>query len=294
MKQLTCMLRLATRYNRNFMINKILLADSGAGQTEAMLRMLLEIPALQSAQVTLLHAVPPQITPEALSEKWEEGAKILASAMQSTHLDPSKVSTVLRQGDPKDVVCAVAEELETDLIVMGSRGLQKLRAILENSVSQYVFQLSSRPMLLVKDDIFVKRIGRILVAIDKSDSTQRCLNLALFLANGLQGAQIILTHAGSKDSYSKAEDDPALAGAIARVKQLGIPYRCFSSTEKPGPTLCAVAEETKTDLMILGSPDRRPSIAKSLVDLDRLLGGSTSDYVRINAACPVLLERIPA
>ncbi|MEY2976157.1 MAG: universal stress protein [Prochlorotrichaceae cyanobacterium] len=275
------------------MINKILLADSGTGQTEAMLRMLLEIPALKSAKVTLLHAVPPQITPEALSEKWEEGAKILASAIQSTHLDPTNVLTMLRQGDPKDVVCAVADEIETDLIVMGSRGLQKLRAILENSVSQYVFQLSSRPMLLVKDDIFVKRIGRILVAIDKSDSTQRCLNLALFLASGLQGGQIVLTHAGSRDAYSNAEDDPVLATAIERVKRAGISYRCFSSTGKPGPILCDVAEETKSDLIILGSPDRRPSIAKNLVDLDRLVGGSTSDYVRINANCPVLLERIP-
>ena len=92
------------------MINKILLADSGAGQTEAMLKMLLEVPALKAAKITLLHAVSPQITPEALSEKWEEGAKILASAMQSAHLDPGHVSTILRQGDPKDVVCAVAEE----------------------------------------------------------------------------------------------------------------------------------------------------------------------------------------
>ena len=42
---------------------------------------------------------------------------------------------------------------------------------------------------------------------------------------------------------------------------------------------------------MLGSPDRRPSIAKSFVDLDRLLGASLSDYVRVNAKCPVLLAR---
>ena len=276
------------------MINKILVADSGAGQTEDMVKTLLNVPALKSSKLTLLHAIPPQITPEALSAKWEEGGKILARAIQALHLNPEEVSTILRQGDPKDVVCAVADEIETDLIVIGSRGLQKLRAILENSVSQYVFQLSSRPMLLVKDDIFIKRIGRIVVAIDKSDSTQRCLNLALFLTQGLENAEIILTHAGSRDAYDQPEADPVLAGAIARVKQAGIAYRCFSSTNKPGPTLCQVVEDTKADLMILGSPDRRPSIAKSLVDLDRLLGSSTSDYVRINATCPILLERVPA
>ncbi len=274
------------------MINKILLAHSGTGQAEAMLKMLLEVPSLKNAKVSLLHAISPQITPEALSEKWEEGGKILASTIQSLNLKPTEVSTILRQGDPKDVVCAVADEIETDLIVMGSRGLQKLRAILENSVSQYVFQLSSRPMLLVKDDIFVKRVSRILIAIDKSDSTQRCLNLALFLAKGLEGAQLILSHAGAKENYSNPEADPALANVIPMVKQAGLPYRCFSSMGQAGQALCQVAEDTKADLLILGSPDHRPSIAKSLVDLDRLLGNSTSDYVRVNAPCPVLLERI--
>jgi len=43
--------------------------------------------------------------------------------------------------------------------------------------------------------------------------------------------------------------------------------------------------------LILGSPDRRPSIAKTLPDLDRLLGASLSDYVRVYANCPVLLAR---
>ena len=45
------------------------------------------------------------------------------------------------------------------------------------------------------------------------------------------------------------------------------------------------------ELLLLGSPDRRPSIAKSLPDLDRLLGTSLSDYIRVNAPCPVLLAR---
>ena len=43
--------------------------------------------------------------------------------------------------------------------------------------------------------------------------------------------------------------------------------------------------------MILGSPERRPSVAKNLPDLDRLLGSSLSDYIRIKAECPVLLAR---
>jgi nucleotide-binding universal stress UspA family protein len=55
-----------------------------------------------------------------------------------------------------------------------------------------------------------------------------------------------------------------------------------------------MTEEFNVDLLLLGSPDRRPSIAKTFVDLDRLLGSSLSDYVRVNSSCPVLLARTVA
>ncbi|NEQ22741.1 MAG: universal stress protein, partial [Microcoleus sp. SIO2G3] len=75
------------------------------------------------------------------------------------------------------------------------------------------------------------------------------------------------------------------------AKKQGVDYRCINSTGKAWQEICRLAEETNVDLLILGSPDRRPSIAKTLPDLDRLLGASLSDYVRVYATCPVLLAR---
>jgi nucleotide-binding universal stress UspA family protein len=279
------------------MIEKILLADSGTGQSAAMLKMLLEIPAMQRAFVTVLHVVPEQVGAEAMTAKWEEGGKLVAAAVQALNLDPNHVSALLHQGDPKDIVCKVAEEINTDLIIMGSRGLQRLVAILGNSVSQYVFQLSARPMLLVKDDIYIHRINRVMVALDKSESAQQCLKLALFLLRDIKGSQLILSHIDPnlKDQTelmgAAAEKDPIVAEAITAAKRLGVNYRCVVGTGQPGAAICRIAEDTKADLLILGSPDRRPSIAKGLPDLDRLLGNSLSDYVRVYANCPVLLTR---
>ena len=139
------------------MLEKILYADSGAGQTQEMLQALMDLPAIRKASITILRVVPPQITTEALASKWEEGTQMLTKILQEVKIEPSKVSTILRQGDPKDTVCQVADEIGADLILMGSRGLKRLEAILENSVSQYVFQLTNHPMLLVKDDIYVKK-----------------------------------------------------------------------------------------------------------------------------------------
>ncbi|MEH2336939.1 universal stress protein [Nostoc sp.] len=280
------------------MIRRILLAVSGLGHAEEMLKTLKEIPSIQSAKVTILHVVPAQSTATTMTAKWENGGKILANAIQTLNLDPSQVSSILREGEPKDVVCQVADEIDADLIIMGSRGLKRLQSILSNSVSQYVFQLSSRPMLLVKDDIYVKRIKRIMVAINNSDSAKNCLKLALFLLRDIQGGQLILANiatdlGGKRSEITEVNSDknPVLAAAVAEAQKQGIQSRSYISSGKPGEEICRLAEELNVDLLLLGSPDRRPSIAKSFVDIDRLIGSSLSDYVRVNASCPVLLAR---
>jgi nucleotide-binding universal stress UspA family protein len=236
-----------------------------------------------------------------MAAKLEEGGKILAQAVQSLKIDPSKVNPRLKQGDPKTTVCQVAEEEKADLVIMGSRGLGRLQSILENSVSQYVFQLTSRPMLLVKDDIYVKKIKRVMVALDKSDSAKQSLELALSFAKEVSGGQIILVHVtkdltgkASEDLTANAEKDPVLAPAVALAKQMGVSYRCVSATGKPGEAICKIADDVNADLLVIGSPDRRPNVAKNFVDLDRLLGNSLSDYVRVYANCPVLLARTVA
>ncbi|MDV2993068.1 MAG: hypothetical protein N4J56_002722 [Chroococcidiopsis sp. SAG 2025] len=280
------------------MIEKILLAVSGLGHAEEMLKNLKEIPSIAQAKVTVLHVVPSQATSAGMTSKLEEGNKIITNAVEYLGLDPSRTITMLRQGEPKDVVCQVADEIDADLIIMGSRGLKRLQAILSNSVSQYVFQLSSRPMLLVKDDIYVKKINRIMVAYDGSDAAKQCLQLALFLLRDIKGSQLVLAYV-NKDLSGKqgevalaaAEKDPVLAGAIAEAKKQGVQTRCVTSMGKPGEEICRLAEDMSVDLLMLGSPDRRPSVAKSFVDIDRLIGSSLSDYVRVNATCPVLLAR---
>lgn len=282
------------------MIEKILLADSGMGHSKEMLQALMGLPAIQKATVTVLHVVPSQVSAEGMQTKLQEGAKTLAAAVESLYADShqvASVNTILREGEPKDEVCRVAEEIDADLIIMGSRGLKRLRSILQNSVSQYVFQLTPRPMLLVKDDIYVKNIKRVMVALNDSEPARQCLKLAMFLLQGVKGGQLILVHVnpGSKESGDtttiNAEKDPILAPAVSEAKKRGIASKCVIGSGKPSEEICRLAEESDVDLLILGSPERRPSIAKSLPDVDRLLGASVSDYVRIQATCPVLLAR---
>ncbi|MGF1535495.1 MAG: universal stress protein [Elainellaceae cyanobacterium] len=278
-------------------MDRILLADSGTGQSEAMLKFLRDSPFFQRAAITVLHVVTPQVTAEGMTAKWEEGGKVLARAMQSLNLDPAQATAMLREGDPKDIVCRVADEIDADLIIMGSRGLKRLQSILENSVSQYVFQLASRPMLLVKDDVYVKKIRRVLVTVDRSSTAQPVLDLALATVRDINRGELILVHVNPDlktlpDVPTNApEEDPVLAPAIAAAQRMGVKYRCEAPSGRPGARICELAADLDADLLIVGSPEGRPSIAKGLPDLDRLLGQSLSDYIRVYAPCPVLLVR---
>jgi nucleotide-binding universal stress UspA family protein len=160
-----------------------------------------------------------------------------------------------------------------------------------------VFQLSSKPMLLVRDDMYVKRINRVMVAINSSAAAKESLDLALKLLRDNKSGKLIFAHiipnAAERTTLTtaEAERDPLLAPAIAAAKQYSVPYQCVAMSGKPGEAICRIAEESHADLLILGSPDRRPSVARSLPDLDRLLGTSTSDYVRVQSPCPVLFIR---
>ncbi len=274
------------------MFKKILVAVAGRGLCEQMVNMLIEIPSIKrEAQITVLHIVPQKFSERNMAQRLEEGGQILAQAVSTLKIDEERINPRLKQGDPKQTVLEVAEEENSDLIIMGSRALGRIQSILQQSVSQYVFQTSTRPMLLVKDDVYVKRINRILVALDASVPAQESLHLALQFLQEIPGGSLLLLHVNPESKITSPAQDPILSEAAQKAKSLGINCEMLHGFGNAGEQICQVAEEKNADLLILGSPDRRPSIAKGLPDLDRLLGSSLSDYVRVQANCPVLLVR---
>jgi nucleotide-binding universal stress UspA family protein len=280
------------------MLKKILYADSGPRNSQQALKVLMDLPAIAGARIAVAHIIPPQITKEEETEKFEEADKLVAEVIKDANLQPHLVEKIVRQGEPKDTILKLAEEVDADLIIMGSRGLGRLESILSNSISQYVFQLADRSMLLVKDDVYVKKIKRVMVAMDKGKASQYALDVAINLLQGYKEAELFLARVNpdlKKDllplSKSEMDNNPILAPAAAKAQKMGIPHRCIVAGGRPGEEICNLVEEYNIDLLLLGSPERRPSVAKTLPDLDRLLGTSLSDYVRVKANCPVLLAR---
>ncbi len=278
------------------MLNKILYADSGADNAQDMLKILLELPATKDSQVSVLRVISPKTTEEESTAREQAQSKI-EELVTKLGIDGEKVTSRVEEGETKTTVLKIAQELDAGLIIMGSRGLGKLQSILSNSVSQYVFQLTERSMLLVRDDIYVKKLKRVMVAIDKSPAASYALDVTLAMLRGYTDAEILLTRVNPdldpnlKLSKEDMEDNPILAPAIAKIKRAGLNYQCLVAGGRPAQKICSLAEARNIDLLVIGSPERRPSIAKNLPDIDRLLGSSLSDYIRIKAPCPVLLAR---
>jgi nucleotide-binding universal stress UspA family protein len=262
-----------------------------------MVRMLRDLPALRAARINLLHVVSEQGKVNA-EDHWTTAGSLLAKAVSQLGLNPSDVNSIIRQGDAKQTVLKVAEEINADLIVMGSRGLGRLQSILSNSTSQYVFQLSTRPMLLVRDDLYVRHVNRLMVTVDGTGVGDDALRIACEMVREIPGGQLTGVHIARQDlSASRGGDSKAdglLTAAVQRARSLGVDLKPMHVANPDiGRGVCQAAEEINADLLVIASQDRRPLVARGLVDLDKLLGGSISDYIRVHAPAPVLLVREP-
>lgn len=93
------------------------------------------------------------ITIEPLDEsvaKWRKRAEEKLSKLYGKSEEGVDVEFHIREGDPRDEIMNVADELEVDLVVLGTHGRAGLEKAIFGSVAEKVLRLSSKPLLLVK------------------------------------------------------------------------------------------------------------------------------------------------
>ncbi|KZV57079.1 Adenine nucleotide alpha hydrolases-like superfamily protein isoform 2 [Dorcoceras hygrometricum] len=64
--------------------------------------------------------------------------------------DQVKVETMVEHGDPRDVICEVADKLKVDCLIIGSHGYGAIKGELLGSVSNHCAQNVKCPVLIVK------------------------------------------------------------------------------------------------------------------------------------------------
>lgn len=152
------------------MIKKILVAIDGSEHADKALNFALDLAERYSAAITLINVFQAPMfsypivgylaEPPYYPVTWEDffkeikasHEKILSKALKrAKELKPDlKISTVLKEGRPADEIVKTAKEENFDLIVMGHRGLGRVKEFFLGSVSDRVADEAHCPVLIVK------------------------------------------------------------------------------------------------------------------------------------------------
>jgi nucleotide-binding universal stress UspA family protein len=155
------------------LFERILIPLDGSEHSIKALRVGIQIAKKFSGKLTLLHVysvtvtpivVPepttlspsgiPVVTPAEVSKMVEAaravGRRILDEAEMEARSEVVQVESVLAEGNSVQEITRLAKEYNSDLIVMGVRGVSKLRELLLGSVSEGVMKHASCPVLVVK------------------------------------------------------------------------------------------------------------------------------------------------
>ena len=145
--------------NCEISIRRILVPTDGSGQAFKALGQAIEIAKVCGAEITLLMVADLNQNVSAFERVSISGqvpAELKIAAFQFLadlmHVIPIEVRahTRVEVGDPAELIVYVAEEEESDLIIMGCRGMSTLKTFFTGTVSQYVMKNAYCPVLLCK------------------------------------------------------------------------------------------------------------------------------------------------
>lgn len=139
----------------------ILVAIDGSKESGKAIEVAAELAQKLGAKIIFLHVVNvPELgevrgtsekPDKAIRDKLiEVGKKILEKAVQTTR-GKAVASEKISFGYPADTIVKEASALNTDLIVMGSRGTTGIRRVMLGSTAEKVLRWSSVPVLIVKE-----------------------------------------------------------------------------------------------------------------------------------------------
>jgi len=201
---------------------------------------------------------------------------------------------------PASAIMAMAERVDADLIVLGSRGRGPIRSMLLGSVSAEVADQARRSVLVARGS----RVSRVLFATDGSEcaSVVPEVMAAWGVLRGLEAVALSVTPVDSPafelmmNLYTLGEESPerqreelrARHGGYAaqmaqRLSEIGIPAKAEVRSGDAAHEIIAAARERHADLIVTGS--------RGLRGADVWLLGSVARNVVLHADASVLIIR---
>ncbi len=147
------------------MYQKICVAVDGSNTSMLAVESAAQIAQAFNAQLLLLHVIRPMKIPPELERflKADDLKNIRANALgdvgreitqnarqKAESLCSTRITQKIVEGDPAPMIVKVAKQFDADLIVMGTRGLNKVEGALIGSISRKVANQTPLSVLIVK------------------------------------------------------------------------------------------------------------------------------------------------
>ena len=178
---------------------KILLAADGSEITAQATKAAVDISRKRGSEIHLVHVWHDVHTPHAhafvKSELRRQGREILDKEVKLMgEMGGTVTRSHLREGRTFEEVIKLGDELEADLLLVGSHGYRGLRRMLMGSQSEDIVHHAHRPVLVVRCGENVWPPARIVAGDDFSEDARKAAELAANLGK-LFGARMLLLHA---------------------------------------------------------------------------------------------------
>jgi len=185
----------------------ILIATDGSEYADNALDFMLRFPFPRDSRMTVLTVVSDipmlpaemdalddsqsQALEEANNRLYQDAEELVARESSRLREDGWPGGSMVREGDPVDVILAVAEDIDADVIVVGSHGLSMSKRFLLGSVADRVLEYAACSVLVVKtrqDGDIAEAIQpganapyNIMLAYDHSEVAKEVLNICASL-----------------------------------------------------------------------------------------------------------------
>ncbi len=207
---------------------------------------------------------------------------------------------VVHEGTAPDCILSVAQEQKADLIVMGTHGRRGYDRLVLGSATNRVMRRAPCPVVAVckpphesmaadKETAYAHRLSRIVFCTDFSENSERALEYAIS-ATEEYDAELTLLHVVEVAPAAGVSKN-AVATATLQLDRLIPPERgkavktkTMVRVGKPYQQIIEVAEETCTDLVVMGVRGRGA--------LDLAVFGSTTYRVLQLGPSPVMAVHI--
>ena len=303
---------------------KILFATDGSEYASNAMDFMLRFPFPHVSTITVLTVVDDipmqQVELDALNEEQSEALKnaneqLHEEAKELVELESRRLradkwagETMVRYGKPVNEILRAAEDIDADLIVMGSHGTSMVKRFLLGSVSDRVFEYAPCSVLIVKkrdEDEPLAAIEpgtntayRIMLAFDNSDisheALRQCSSLPLEENSTIKVVNVlplitayrqdIRQHINSiwlqKKKIMQSELDNAVTSLQWAVSDVTTELR---EGENVSDEVLRAAEDNDSDLIMIGCKDRNT--------ISRMLLGSITHRITRYAGCCVWAVR---